>query len=180
MESALNGFFIALDDCQSLCYKMPSYQVDRFPQFWRSVAEFEHTTLKCKLDCTKRVYAEDFHEKVENPVELMLNYLQFCYYHTGETLLAANSAKTLQLINPKDDEVNSNVDFYMKKVKEMGLKDFQGNRFIFYFTIDVDILVCSCFTQLTLLKVFRNELDAKFVTVKMLCGICIRNVRWKT
>ena len=122
MELALKGYITAIEDCEALCYEMPSYQVDRFAQFWRSIAEMEHKTLKCKTSCKSKIYAEVAHEKYEDPIETMLNYLQYCHYQNGDILEAANCAKTAQLVNPKSKEMNKNVEFYMNKVAELGHK----------------------------------------------------------
>ena len=126
MELALKGYFTALEDCEAVCYEMPSYQVDRFAQFWRSIAEMEHNTLKCKTACKSKIYAEVAHEKYEEPVEIILNYLQYSHYQNGDILEAANCAKTAQLVNPKNADMNRNVEFYTVKVKELGHKEFQG------------------------------------------------------
>ena len=92
------------------------------------MAEMEHKALKCKTDCKNKIYAEVMHDKYEEPVELMLNYLQFCHYQNGDILEAANCAKTAQLMNPKSDEMNKNVEFYSKRVQQLGHKDFQSKK----------------------------------------------------
>ena len=64
--------------------------------------------------------------KIEDPVPLMLNYLQFCYYKVNKILEAANAAKSQELLTPNDENAKKNVQYYMGKVIESGHKDFQG------------------------------------------------------
>ena len=64
--------------------------------------------------------------KVEDPVPLMLNYLQFCYFKVNKLLEAANAAKSQELLTPNDENAKKNVQYYMGKVLESGHKDFQG------------------------------------------------------
>ena len=57
IETALKGYFKAKDDCEGLCYQMKA-QMDRFPQFWRNIAEMEYGSVKCKNDCLDKIAAE--------------------------------------------------------------------------------------------------------------------------
>ena len=54
IETALKGYFKAKDDCEGLCYQMKA-QMDRFPQFWRNIAEMEYGSVKCKNDCQDKI-----------------------------------------------------------------------------------------------------------------------------
>jgi len=124
IEVALKGYFKAKDDCEGLCYQMKA-QMDRFPQFWRNIAEMEYGSVKCKNDCLDKIAAEVNNIKIEDPVPLMLNYLQFCYYKVNKILEAANAAKSQELLTPNDENAKKNVQYYMGKVIESGHKDFQ-------------------------------------------------------
>ena len=61
IEVALKGYFKAKDDCEGLCYQMKA-QMDRFPQFWRNIAEMEYGSVKCKNDCLDKIAAEGMHK----------------------------------------------------------------------------------------------------------------------
>merc|ERR1711917_63941 len=91
-----------------------------------NIAEMEYGSVKCKNDCQDKIAAEVNNIKIEDPVPLMLNYLQFCYYKVNKILEAANAAKSQELLTPNDENAKKNVQYYMGKVLETGHKDFQG------------------------------------------------------
>jgi len=118
-EKALLGYYSALDECEKLCFSTPN-QMDRFPLFWRSVADFELKSTICKKKCQQKVAAEAYNKRFDEPVSMMLQYLQFCYYSTGELMEAANAVKSGLLLNPSDQVAKQNSAFYAEKLGASG------------------------------------------------------------
>ena len=57
MELAIKGFIKSKDDCDNLCYKMDN-QRERFPQFWRNIADMEYKVIQCKNKCQDSIAPE--------------------------------------------------------------------------------------------------------------------------
>ncbi|XP_076340695.1 prolyl 3-hydroxylase 1-like isoform X2 [Tachypleus tridentatus] len=111
MEQALIEYQKALEECRFLCESA----MESFPEteLVLSIANFFTSSLRCKVDCPDKL-SVIYGEKNEDFLPSHYHYLQFAYYHIGETQKACEAVASYLLLKSGDPVMMENKLFYSR------------------------------------------------------------------
>lgn len=112
MEMAVQKLVLAEEMCRHACEK--PFDMGWFPDFVTSVANHFAFCLKCKQNC-KSVLSNLDGEQIDKLLPTMYNYLQYSYYQTGQLPKASECVASYLHLDPEDEPMINNKEYYMKK-----------------------------------------------------------------
>jgi len=150
IESALKDFKFYTDTV-SKCKLKCSRKSEHFPTVLKNSPEIEpfekliHETLcvmKCKQKILSKTRVENIKEKTRTDFETKkpYDYLQLCYYQTGDQQNAANAAFTNLVYNSDHEAMRENLKFYMAlpEVDENIVKNLESPDYVENYLIGTD------------------------------------------